>query len=157
MSPHLPLRRRATPPLSSTSRFRTTRRCLKSQGRLRETIERSLGALLVSRRVRNTGGCQELAAILDGWDGHFNVLMRKRISRHVESCDICDEERRRLVTPAALLGAAPVFIPAPEWLRERTLSEIQLTSAASPMGDDRPEVRGMATDSCCRWHCSSRR
>jgi RNA polymerase sigma factor (sigma-70 family) len=107
--------------------------------RLRDTIERSLGALLVSRRVRNTGGCQELAAILDGWDGHFNVLMRKRISRHIESCDVCDEERRRLVTPAALLGAAPVFIPAPESLRERTLSQVQLTSAASSIGDDRPD------------------
>jgi RNA polymerase sigma factor (sigma-70 family) len=104
--------------------------------RLRDTIERSLGALLVSRRVRNTGGCQELAAILDGWDGHFNVLMRKRISRHIESCDVCDEERRRLVTPAALLGAVPVFIPAPEWLRERTLSAVQLTSAASPITDE---------------------
>jgi RNA polymerase sigma factor (sigma-70 family) len=104
--------------------------------RLRDTIERSLGALLVSRRVRNKGGCQELAVILDGWDGHFNVLMRKRISRHIESCDICDEERRRLVSPAALLGATPVFIPAPEWLRERTLGEIQLTSTAHPIGDD---------------------
>jgi RNA polymerase sigma factor (sigma-70 family) len=108
--------------------------------RLRETIERSLGALLVSRRAYNNSGCQELAAILDGWDGHFNVLMRKRISRHIESCDICDEERRRLVSPVALLGAVPVFIPAPAWLRDRTLSEVQLTSAAKPMtggrGDD---------------------
>jgi RNA polymerase sigma factor (sigma-70 family) len=108
--------------------------------RLRDTIERSLGALLVSRRVRNSGGCQELAAILEGWDGHFNVLMRKRISRHIESCDICDEERRRLVTPAALLGAAPVFIPAPAWLRDRTLSEVQLTSSASPLADGGADV-----------------
>jgi RNA polymerase sigma factor (sigma-70 family) len=61
--------------------------------RLRGTIERSLGALLVSRRVRNSGGCAELSAILDSWDGHFNVLMRKRISRHIESCQTCDEER----------------------------------------------------------------
>ena len=38
--------------------------------RLRETVERSLGALLVSRRARNTGGgCPELASILEGWDG----------------------------------------------------------------------------------------
>ncbi len=113
--------------------------------RLRETIERSLGALLVSRRVRNNGGCQELASILEGWDGHFNVLMRKRISRHIESCEVCDEERRRLVTPAALLGAAPVFIPAPAWLRERTLSEVQLTSASSAIGDEahsRPSDKG---------------
>lgn len=100
--------------------------------RLRETIERSLGALLVSRRARNTGGgCPELAAILDGWDGQFSVLMRKRIARHIESCPICDEERRRLVSPVALLGGAPVFIPAPAWLRERTLSEIQLTPSPS--------------------------
>jgi hypothetical protein len=103
--------------------------------RLRGTIERSLGALLVSRGVRNSGGCAELSAILDGWDGHFNVLMRKRISRHIESCQTCDEERRRLVSPVALLGAAPAFIPAPAWLRERTLSEVQLTCAASPIGD----------------------
>lgn len=103
--------------------------------RLRGTIERSLGALLVSRRVRNSGGCPELSAMLDGWDGHFNVLMRKRVSRHIESCQACDEQRRRLVSPVALLGAAPVFIPAPTWLRDRTLSEIQLTSASAPLGD----------------------
>jgi len=100
--------------------------------RLRATIERSLGALLLSRRVRNGGGCPELSAILDGWDGHFNVLMRKRISRHMESCATCDEERRRLVSPVALLGAAPVFVPAPAWLRDRTLSQVELTCAASP-------------------------
>jgi hypothetical protein len=103
--------------------------------RLRDTIERSLGALLVSRRVRNSGGCHELELILDGWDGSFNVLMRKRISRHIESCDICDEQRSRLVTPAALLGTAPVFVPAPGWLRERTLNQIQLTSASGPTDD----------------------
>jgi RNA polymerase sigma factor (sigma-70 family) len=104
--------------------------------RLRETIQRSLGALLVSRRCRNIGGCAELAAMLDGWDGQFNVLMRKRISRHIESCDVCEEERRRLVSPVALLGAAPAFVPAPAWLRERTLNEIQLTCEATPVGDN---------------------
>ena len=31
----------------------------------------------------------ELAAILDGWDGQFTVLMRKRIARHIESCPTC--------------------------------------------------------------------
>jgi RNA polymerase sigma factor (sigma-70 family) len=98
-------------------------------GRLRDTIERSLGALLVARRVQSKPArCAELAAILDGWDGHFNVLMRKRIARHIESCPTCDEERGRLVSPTALLGATPIFIPAPEWLRDRTLGEVQLIS-----------------------------
>jgi RNA polymerase sigma factor (sigma-70 family) len=105
--------------------------------RLRETVERALGALLVSRRVRsNPNECLELATILDGWDGEFTVLMRKRIARHIEGCETCDEERRRLVNPVALLGAAPVFIPAPAWLRDRTLGEIELVSSSSPMSND---------------------
>jgi RNA polymerase sigma factor (sigma-70 family) len=105
--------------------------------RLRETIERTLGALLVSRGVHvNPDRCAELAAILDGWDGAFTVLMRKRVARHIECCPTCDQERRRLVNPVALLGAAPVCIPAPAWLRERTLSEVTLTTSASPYPDD---------------------
>jgi RNA polymerase sigma factor (sigma-70 family) len=101
-------------------------------GRVRETIERSLGALLVGRQARtNTAGCAELAVILDRWDGQFSVLMRKRIARHIESCPTCDQQRRRLVSPAALLGAAPVFIPAPSWLRQHTLGQIRLTSATT--------------------------
>src|SRR6202021_4057572 len=40
----------------------------KMVSRLRETIERSLGALLVARRAqRNPQGCAELGAILAAW------------------------------------------------------------------------------------------
>ncbi|WP_206428490.1 RNA polymerase sigma factor [Mycolicibacterium stellerae] len=102
--------------------------------RLRDTVERSLGALLVARRIRNTGaGCPELTAILDGWDGHFTVLMRKRIARHIESCAICHNDRQRLVSPVALLGATPAFIPAPAALRERTLDGIRLAPSTGPI------------------------
>jgi len=97
--------------------------------RLRRTVERSLGALLVSRSVqRNASACPQLRELLAAWDGEFTVLMRKRISRHVKSCGVCDEERRRLVSPTALLGAAPVMIPAPKWLREKTMRDVQLVS-----------------------------
>lgn len=102
--------------------------------RLRDTVERSLGALLVSRRVRtDPARCPTLATILQDWDGRFTMLMRKRIARHIESCQTCEHERRRLVNPTALLGGAPVLIPAPPWLRDRTMSEVQLTSAATGM------------------------
>ncbi|WKG03335.1 RNA polymerase sigma factor [Mycolicibacterium sp. HK-90] len=114
--------------------------------RLRDTIERALGALLVSRRVRTNGGCAELSTILSGWDGQFNVLMRKRISRHIESCPKCDDERRRMVSPASLLGAAPIFIPAPAWLRDQTLSRIQLTSSTGSMADGRGHTAGSGAD-----------
>jgi hypothetical protein len=99
-------------------------------GRLRETIERSLGALLVARRIQSDpGSCPELAAVLHGWDGKFNILMRKRIARHIESCGACEDLRSRSVSPAALLGA-PVFIPAPAWLKNSVERDFELTSAS---------------------------
>lgn len=95
--------------------------------RLRQNIESSLGALLVARRARHhPGACLELAQILDGWDGGFTNLIRKRITRHIESCPTCEQTRRKLVTPAALLGSPPVFIPAPDWLRAQTLRRVRL-------------------------------
>jgi RNA polymerase sigma factor (sigma-70 family) len=107
--------------------------------RLRDTLERCLGALLVARHAhRNPDGCPQLGAILHGWDGQLTILMRKRVARHIESCPICDQERRRRVNPVALLGAVPVFIPAPGWLRERTLANIQLTSLTTPTAESAP-------------------
>jgi RNA polymerase sigma factor (sigma-70 family) len=105
--------------------------------RLRDTIERSLGALLVSRQVKaNPSQCPELAATLHGWDGKFTILMRKRIARHIESCTTCEEERRKLVNPVALLGGAPLLVPAPGWLREHTMQDVELTCSASDMTSD---------------------
>jgi RNA polymerase sigma factor (sigma-70 family) len=71
--------------------------------RLRDTIERSLGALLVARHAVQKG-CPELAADLSGWDQQLTVLMRKRIARHIESCSTCDEYRRTALNAVAVLG-----------------------------------------------------
>ncbi|MBP1820772.1 sigma-70 family RNA polymerase sigma factor [Mycobacterium sp. OAE908] len=118
--------------------------------RLRQTVERSLGALLVCRGRRASGGCDELGQILAGWNGQFSVLMRKRVARHIESCQECDDERRRLVSPSALLAAAPAFIPAPKWLRDKTINDIQLvchTSAiAGQSGIDDSDAGASETD-----------
>jgi RNA polymerase sigma factor (sigma-70 family) len=90
--------------------------------RLRDTIARSLGALLVCRRAKaDPDKCPELAELLADWDGQFTVLMRKRVARHIDGCAVCEEDRAQMVSPAALLGAAPIVIPAPAWLRARTL------------------------------------
>lgn len=75
--------------------------------RLRNTFERSLGALLVARHAANHG-CPELAAALTDWDGAFTVLVRKRIARHIESCPTCDDYRRSLVSSVAMVGCAVV-------------------------------------------------
>ena len=102
--------------------------------RLRETIGRSLGALLVARGTRaNADSCPGLCAVLAGWDGIFTALMRKRIARHIQSCPTCEQDRRRKVNPAALLGGSAVFVPAPAWLRQRTLHEVELTCASTSL------------------------
>lgn len=108
-------------------------------GRLRDSIERSLGALLVCRRIKaDPGACPELAVVLGNWDGAFTVLMRKRTARHIDGCVACDAERRRMVNPAALLGGAPVFLPAPAWLRGDTLADTTLVRPDQGSSDLEP-------------------
>jgi RNA polymerase sigma factor (sigma-70 family) len=100
--------------------------------RLRAQVERSLGALLVARLGRDD--CPGLATILTGWDGRFSPLIRKRVARHVDSCEICAERRRTAASPLALLAAVPP-LPAPADLRGRVLERIHLTGGSGPGGD----------------------
>jgi RNA polymerase sigma factor (sigma-70 family) len=74
--------------------------------RARGQLETSLGALVVARTGRPD--CPELDAMLQDWDGVLTVLMRKRVNRHVERCLVCSGRRRREVSPAMLLGIAPI-------------------------------------------------
>lgn len=79
--------------------------------RARGQLEKSLGALLVARTGRQD--CPDLAAILTGWDGELNALLRKRINRHIEQCEICAERKHRELRPEALLGALPILLLPP--------------------------------------------
>ncbi len=88
--------------------------------RMRDRLSRSLGAVTVARMGRED--CDELAGILEGWDGTFSVLIRKRVARHVERCEVCDETRSRF-SAAALFGAAPV-LAAPADLRDAVLTAV---------------------------------
>jgi RNA polymerase sigma factor (sigma-70 family) len=81
------------------------------QSRARSQLERSLGALVVARTGRDA--CPALDALLTGWDGQLTVLMRKRISRHIEQCEICGELKRRELSPALFAGALPLVALVP--------------------------------------------
>jgi RNA polymerase sigma factor (sigma-70 family) len=94
--------------------------------RLRDQVERSLGALLVARLGRRD--CPDLAKLLTGWDGRFSPLIRKRVARHVDDCDVCGRRRKVVASPLALLAAVPP-LPAPAALRDRVLGGLQLTGA----------------------------
>jgi RNA polymerase sigma factor (sigma-70 family) len=88
------------------------------QSRARAQLERSLGALIVARAGRDA--CPDLDAVLAGWDGEMTVLMRKRISRHIEQCEICSERKRRELSPALFAGALPLVALVPGF-REHVL------------------------------------
>ena len=90
--------------------------------RMRERTERSLGAYCVARRGRKE--CEELDRILQGWSGDFTVLLRKRVSRHIDDCNTCERSRRRFA-PLALVGAAPAFA-APIGLRSSILERVAM-------------------------------
>jgi RNA polymerase sigma factor (sigma-70 family) len=94
--------------------------------RARAQLERSLGALLVARTGRRS--CPELDAILAGWDGTLTVLLRKRVSRHVDGCETCGERKRRELSPAMLFSFLPL-ITLPRGLRQQVL---RLVSDNSP-------------------------
>ncbi len=96
--------------------------------RARSQLERSLGALIVARTGRQS--CPVLEGLLTSWDGQMTVLIRKRISRHIEQCDVCGERKRRELTPALFAGAAPLAALLPAF-REQVL---RVLADRSPAG-----------------------
>jgi RNA polymerase sigma factor (sigma-70 family) len=98
--------------------------------RLRDQVERALGALLVARLGRKD--CEELNQILEGWDGKLSPLIRKRVARHVDRCELCRTRRAAVASPLALLGAAPL-VPAPPLLRDRVLGGLVSDREGAPV------------------------
>ncbi len=95
----------------------------------RGQLEGELGALLVARTGRRA--CPELDMLLDGWDGRLTALTRKRVSRHVDQCDVCAGRSRGALRPAALYGMTPLAAP-PHELREEVLG---LCAGSSPLDE----------------------
>ena len=75
---------------------------LTSRGRA--AFETALGALLVTRSGQ--GSCADLAEILSSWDGELTTAIRKQVRRHVDTCPSCGGQRRRELSPVALLSHA---------------------------------------------------
>lgn len=103
----------------------TTANAYVMLSRARDQVERSLGALLIARR--GSDDCDELAALLADWDGTFSPLIRKRVARHIDGCDVCERRRKLLVSPLALLAGVPAMA-APAALKDRVLDDPRLVS-----------------------------
>ncbi len=101
--------------------------------RMRDRLERCLGALLIARSGR--ADCLDLDRLLTGWDGRFSLDVRGRVTRHIEGCPACGRRRGALVS---LEHLAPVLVPPlvvlPEDLRARLVTDLMdLPSAAAAM------------------------
>jgi len=101
--------------------------------RARDQLRACLAVLLVGRAGR--GECDELAAMLSGWDGRLTAALRKRVHRHIEHCSTCGARAAFALNPSMLLdlspgaalaaGAAASFrfaADAPDGLRAHTLA-----------------------------------
>ncbi|MCW2750349.1 MAG: hypothetical protein JWR83_1459 [Aeromicrobium sp.] len=99
--------------------------------RLRGQVDRSLGALLIARLGRDD--CDDLDDVLGDWDGTFSPLVRKRVARHVDDCDVCSTRRKRIASPWMLLASVPV-VTAPLALRQRVVDDTQLVAYTQPNG-----------------------
>ncbi|WP_436698813.1 sigma-70 family RNA polymerase sigma factor [Nocardioides sp. BYT-33-1] len=109
--------------------------------RARDQVERSLGALLIARRGSEL--CADLSGILTDWDGRFSPLIRKRVARHIDRCEVCETRRRLMVSPLALLAGVPAFA-APAALRDRVLGDERLVGYYVDAGGPRPAAAGGA-------------
>jgi RNA polymerase sigma factor (sigma-70 family) len=111
--------------------------------RARGQLAASVGVLLVGRTGR--ADCATLDSLLGDWDGRLTALLRKRVGRHIDRCDVCSDRRRRELTPALLYGLSPAGLLAIAAIRGRTaLSAAR--QLAGPLSGMRDEVLRLASD-----------
>jgi len=97
--------------------------------KMKNALSRSAGSLLVARYKRRD--CEELDALLAGWDGMYDPLIRKRVARHVDRCDTCERHRAALIAPDRLFSIVPLAM-APVALRGRVLEAINALPTTEP-------------------------
>lgn len=102
-----------------------------AMNRLKDRMAKAVGSLLVARH--GSKDCPDLAALLAGWDGTFDLDVRSRVTRHVEGCDRCRERRGVLCAAGKFSATLAVFgVSAPTRTRESVLAAVR---AAAPVPD----------------------
>lgn len=81
--------------------------------RAKSQLETAVRALLLFRS--RGSNCPKLKESL-GNESDFNVLSRKRISRHAQECDQCSSTRIRALAAIAMAGLP--ILAAPSWIKE---------------------------------------
>lgn len=99
--------------------------------RLNRTKERTAGAIATFLLIRKgSEDCSDLSALVSAAEiPPITSQLRKRVNRHVRTCEDCEERRRALVSPMQVF-AALAAVSAPAGVRETVWANIE--SATSP-------------------------
>lgn len=116
--------------------------------RLRDRMEKAIGALLIARLGRRE--CSALDALLAHWNGRFTLDVRSRVTRHVESCPVCARGRMQAASYRRLAPAMLPVFPVPQLLREQVFTSYglvsqQLTPAQHPVEAARRQTTAPGT------------
>ncbi len=115
--------------------------------RLRDALEESFTVLLLDRHGRKD--CAELDRLLGDvkLPAGLTPELRRTVTRHVQQCEICQRNRRRVVTAVELLPAVAPIVPSHE-VRVTMDGAVQQALASMPVGGVSgvlPQVRGWLT------------
>ena len=110
--------------------------------RARDQLEASVAVLLVGRVGRRD--CATLDSLLGDWDGRLTALLRKRVGRHIDRCEVCSDRRRRELTPSLLYGLSPAAVLAMAGLHK--LSLLAAGQAGGPLSVVRDTILRVAAD-----------
>jgi len=123
----------------------------KKLSRLRQSLEEAVAVELVRVRSDQCAGLDAVVARIG--DGPLTPTRRRAVSKHVRGCEVCGEERRQVVAPAALFSSfAPLALAV-------SLRSEMLESLGGRLGDAHgvnvpPGVLGRLRN---RWWFASRR
>jgi RNA polymerase sigma factor (sigma-70 family) len=123
----------------------------KKLSRLRQSLEEAVAVELL--RVRSDQ-CAELDAVVARiGDGPLTPTRRRAVSKHVRGCEVCGEDRRQVVAPAALFSSlAPVALTVS--LRTEMLDSLGDQLDDTPGVNVPPSALGRLRN---RWGFASRR
>jgi len=91
---------------------------------------------------RSRSRCEELQAIISPPDQPLTPLLRKRIARHIKTCEDCEQRRRAALAAMGPAMAAPMYLTPPDTLPARIVASLQagdaerLARRAAPFDDD---------------------
>ncbi|HEX6473273.1 MAG TPA: sigma-70 family RNA polymerase sigma factor [Streptosporangiaceae bacterium] len=102
-------------------------------GQARATLDDALAAAIIARSGR--GECPSVAALVDTWEWPLTPAVCRKLIRHIETCPVCGERRKRRLSTPRLLQTLPVAALPPD-LRQ----QVHITATAPDLQAARAEI-----------------